>query len=131
MAKSGSGRPASRQLVRGRHAPSFVPGVPGLPVHLTFRLRETRRLLFTGLGLLAAAGVAGALWKVIGWRGAIPVVAAGGLLGLILAMLLARDRCVERGCGAVLPPGTRQCPRCGATIIGALALSGRAAGEED
>lgn len=131
MAKSGSGRPLSHPLVRGRPGPKYVPGVPGLPVQVTFRVRETRWMLFGSLGLVVGAALAFLLRGFVGWRLAGPLVALGGVCGWLASLLFARDRCVERGCGAVLPRGVTHCPRCGSAIIGVLAVGGGAADRDD
>jgi uncharacterized membrane protein len=97
-----------------------------LPVQVTFRVRETRWVLFSAVGLLIGVAAAFLLRGIGGWKTAIPLVALGTLGGWLSARLLARDRCVERGCGAVLPRGVTHCPRCGSAIIGVLAVGGGA-----
>jgi hypothetical protein len=98
---------------------------------VTFRVREIRWGLFSVVGLLIGAASALPLRDFGGWKIAVPLAGAGACCGWLAAKLFARDRCVERGCGAVLPRGVTHCPRCGSAIIGVLALGGGAADRDD
>lgn len=125
MPKPGSGRPVSRPKAKPRRAPpQHVPGVPGFPVKVTFALREPVRYPFVLAGLML--GLAGALpaHRFYGWRFALPVALTGVLFGLLSAVFLRQDRCVEPGCGVVLRARVGICPGCGGTIIGHLESGG-------
>jgi hypothetical protein len=89
-------------------------------------------MLLAAIGLLVAIGLSVPLWKVGGWRLVVPVALLLPTMGWFLSSWLTRDRCVEPGCGAVLPRSARVCPKCGGTIIGVLVAGrGPAGGDGD
>ena len=98
-----------------------------MPVHITFRLRQPRRLYFAGIGFAVGAALAIPLWRPVGWRLIVPLVALLTLAGWVASMVFVRDQCIERNCGAVLPRGAKSCPRCGGAIVGVVALAGKEA----
>jgi hypothetical protein len=106
-----------------------VPGVPGLPVHVTFRVRHARRPLYASLGLGVGLALSVPVWHVEGWIPCAALLLCGLAAGWFAAGALSRDRCVEPGCGAILPRGLTRCPKCGSTIIGTLAVGRAGSGD--